>query len=678
MKKNLHIAISWIILALMLIAMLPQAIKRVENEEKNQNVTVSVVYHTLASTVSPSKLNETLDKYLKIGVNSVTLYETDINFLMRQGLISSSRYNLLSLEYEEFSQKVAKKIKKTYPDVAPDSTVLLIEDKDTKAHVKYHMSRKYTDKDYLLIEDIDGTDVYVIHNSRANMWDLVLGYDEKIIKDLQKRGFEISLTHKMTNYKNTKYIEDIENIVKKYNIKSINLAPPGIALLPDEKVVKANYEGMEKIINKYDMTYILSENPDQLGNQDFPGSDYVYEKVMGEDGSKKVVRSYISYDDSKVDDTYYKHKVSQYFNSTMDRNIRFIAVTQIDVMGLSYDVLADFTFKAVDEYVAKIKDAGFKVNEPHVAMDYRDTKRTSSALGGVAMVMCMYIMYTILTKKKQTLAAYVAYVLAIGAALAAFILPEALVNLYPTAYSVIMSSFAVTLVLGFVKLKKDSLSFLALFALAILIGVVSMVILSLGMCTMLSGMNYYANVEIFRGIKLSLTVPIVYTAIATYYMFIKSSDFDLPALTKKVVFSEIKVYWLIIGAVLLAIVSYYLKRSGNVNTISDFERIMRETVTELFPARPRTKEFVVGYPALMLFVYYVKNYNLKLFNWCFAVGASILFASIANSYCHVFTNYFTICMRVVNGLVVGLVICIAVFIANLAAIKVVKKVKEKF
>ena len=93
----------------------------------------------------------------------------------------------------------------------------------------------------------------------------------------------------------------------------------------------------------------------------------------------------------------------------------------------------------------------------------------------------------------------------------------------------------------------------------------------------------------------------------------------------------------------------YIIRSGNVKSISGAENFMRNTITEKMAARPRTKEFFVGWPCLILFVYYLKRTDIKLVQWLTGIGASILFASVINSFCHVFTAAEIIYMRVING-----------------------------
>jgi len=677
MKKRIKDFAAWIVLAAMVLALIPGLVNRISNESKNKNVTVSLMYSIIANRVSPAKLDEMLDKYIEEGIDTITLIETDMNILISQGLVNCTKFNALSLENDALSQKITKEVRKNYPNVADDSYVLTIKDKKIKERVKYDIGRKYTAEDYHLVENVDGTDAYIIHNGRINMWDIVLGYDEDVIKELKKRGYKIALLHKLTNYKKTDYLDDIENVVDKYDIEYINIKN-GLELLEDEKMIKDNYRRFADIINKYNMTYVVTENANQLGNQDFEGYDYIFDKVMGEGGSKKVVRAYETYDNSQDDGSHYKHRVSQFFNSTIDRNLRFLHVSQIDVQGVSYDMAADYTFKAAKTYVEKIKKCGYTVNELPEVIDYNARTRANSAACAVIMLMCILIMYNILVQDKKKIVSTIAYILALVSVPATFVMPKILLGLYPTAYSVIMGCFSITLVLGFVKAQMNKMSFFPLFICTTATAVGSLLVSSIGLGTMLSGMDYYINNEIFRGIKLSLTAPMIFTAVAAYYMFVKDETFSIRAVIKKVIVSEIKVYWVIIAAVIYYVVSYYLKRSGNVNTISDLEKLMRETITSIFPARPRTKEFIVGYPALMLFVYYVKNYNIKLFKWGFALGSSILTASVANTFCHVFTDYSVMCMRVLNGILVGAIICVPVYFANILLVKIVKLIKEKF
>ena len=182
---------------------------------------------------------------------------------------------------------------------------------------------------------------------------------------------------------------------------------------------------------------------------------------------------------------------------------------------------------------------------------------------------------------------------------------------------------------------------------------------------LLSGLDYYLNSIIFRGIKLSLIVPILYSAVSYAIIFSEKTQEHFMKKVIKTLTMDIKVYWVIIAGVIGAAGAIYLIRSGNVTSISPFENFIRNTITEIMPARPRTKEFLIGWPALILFLYYIKNTKCTLLQWCFNVGACILFASVINSFCHVFTSAGVIYMRLLNGLMIGVVIGAVFYVINL-------------
>ena len=140
--------------------------------------------------------------------------------------------------------------------------------------------------------------------------------------------------------------------------------------------------------------------------------------------------------------------------------------------------------------------------------------------------------------------------------------------------------------------------------------------------------------------------------------------------------AEIKVWWIIIAAAAGTVLMIYVKRSGNVTSISSIEALMRNTITNIMEARPRTKEFLVGWPCLMLFIYYVKNTPYNLLKSILLIGSSILFASCINSFCHVFTAAETIYMRVVNGALIGISIGVVALIVNAVILKAAKNLIE--
>ena len=103
--------IAWIILVAAIAALIPTLGVRIANEEKNDNVTMSVFYQNLSVISSESVFDKTMNEYKKMGIDTVTIKEDDINYLVAKGDITALKYNVLSSRYDDESINIAKKIK---------------------------------------------------------------------------------------------------------------------------------------------------------------------------------------------------------------------------------------------------------------------------------------------------------------------------------------------------------------------------------------------------------------------------------------------------------------------------------------------------------------------------------------------------------------------------------------
>ena len=278
------------------------------------------------------------------------------------------------------------------------------------------------------------------------------------------------------------------------------------------------------------------------------------------------------------------------------------------------------------------------------------------------------------TMKKLEMLGVLAIIAGSGFSLVA---PEGIICLYPSLFAALAPCFAITVILTYVKAVKEKLNTLMLIITTALLCVGTLALLGIVQSTLLAGLDYYLNSLIFRGIKISLILPIVYSMLALAILLVdKKNNYFVK--TVELLNLEIKVYWMLLAAAAASAAAIYLIRSGNVTSISPLESLMRNSIAELMTARPRTKEFLIGWPCLALYVYYVKNTDSKLFKWCFGVGSSILFASAVNSFCHVFTSAETIYQRLFNGVIIGAPVAAIALFVNAVIIKLVKLIKKKY
>ncbi len=165
----------------------------------------------------------------------------------------------------------------------------------------------------------------------------------------------------------------------------------------------------------------------------------------------------------------------------------------------------------------------------------------------------------------------------------------------------------------------------------------------------------------FRGVKLAFLAPLALAALS--YLLIGRQGKPLAVLRSLVAdglsFLRVTVKYrelLLLGLLALAGL-YYIQRSGNFPTvpISQLELEMRAALERLLLARPRTKEFLIAYPALVISVAFLVA---KLRQWVplFILAAVTGGVSIINSFEHLRTQWTLSLLRGINGLWLGLVI----------------------
>lgn len=83
--------------------------------------------------------------------------------------------------------------------------------------------------------------------------------------------------------------------------------------------------------------------------------------------------------------------------------------------------------------------------------------------------------------------------------------------------------------------------------------------------------------------------------------------------------------------------------------------IARNMLEEKLLARPRTKEFLIAFPALMVAIYFARN-KYNLFTFGAGLVAVIGQASIANTFSHLRTPVYLSAARTAYGLGFGIVL----------------------
>lgn len=171
------------------------------------------------------------------------------------------------------------------------------------------------------------------------------------------------------------------------------------------------------------------------------------------------------------------------------------------------------------------------------------------------------------------------------------------------------------------------------------------VIGGLHVAALLTMPSFMLRIDQFFGVKLAHFLPPVFVAL--YLVF---SENDPRTLLRGTV------RWLDVAvmALIMAAVFVMLSRTGNDNPgdVSAIELKLRNFMDRVLPERPRTKEFMIGHPALAVSLWMAlkgKRSWLPLTVFLAAIGQ----VSVLNTFCHLHTPIAVSLLRVAVGFVMG-------------------------
>lgn len=181
----------------------------------------------------------------------------------------------------------------------------------------------------------------------------------------------------------------------------------------------------------------------------------------------------------------------------------------------------------------------------------------------------------------------------------------------------------------------------------------------------LSDSLFMLGAQQFIGIKAAFVLPIAFVAL---YCAVKGSDNMKEKLLQWLNTPITGMVVMVFGVVAVA-GALYILRSGNFGIgVLDSERLARALLENLMVVRPRTKEFLIGYPALLLgAVYYLKS-DRKLL-WAFLLIGVIGPISTLNTFCHVHSPLLISVLRALYGVILGTAAGLIYYLVYLACRK---------
>ncbi len=162
----------------------------------------------------------------------------------------------------------------------------------------------------------------------------------------------------------------------------------------------------------------------------------------------------------------------------------------------------------------------------------------------------------------------------------------------------------------------------------------------------------------FRGARLVLALP----PLIAFALYIFDRRFGSGVERPRDVFmSPVLAYQLFAGIAIIAGGALLLMRSGNDSDIapSQYELAFRHLLTAVLSVRPRFKDFLIGFPCMMLVPALLPAHR-RAVGWLLALGIGVGVGDIIDTFCHLHTPLEISLVRLAYGLIIGIAIGAAV------------------
>lgn len=185
---------------------------------------------------------------------------------------------------------------------------------------------------------------------------------------------------------------------------------------------------------------------------------------------------------------------------------------------------------------------------------------------------------------------------------------------------------------------------------------------------LLTDRNYFLRIDVFSGVKFAFVAPLL----VVFYGWLRATGVKL----KEFLDSPVRYMEAGLAIILAGVLAVYLLRSGNQPPVgvSDVEKSFRGSLEMFFYARPRTKEFLLGHPAMLLLGL------IPMLRFNFIYPAILMLAvmgqvSVVNSFCHLHTPISFTLLRVALGVILGFVVGAVVRVAAALALRMTRNLR---
>jgi hypothetical protein len=710
-----------VLLALLgLLASLVPIVNRVQTEESNKYYDYVLDYASLRSMARQSSQTEDewLDLFRSLGVDKVALSEASALNLHDNAAIPVHAMTVKkAAESYGWENNYPAEVVSWLSESTDVSDAIIWT--ETAAAYEWMLDafnvrfENFEAKTYL-----EGEHGFIFIQQQENgmkgekLLDLRLGIWPGTVELLERHGYQIvprTVTQKDMN--GTKFAEAYIDVLKHYNA-------PYFMNNGDELVGYESDEGWDLLVqylNESGASVAMMEQNDQSQNQTWPG----IEDLLNETGYRGIrVFNEWAYIQNRYQYCGYEGPeeiTNTFFRAIAERNCKVIFLKMIlePDSDVSWDADEKEWVYITDpaEYEKMLTDLDTRLaplgytRGTVPAMQMEDPSvllKVVQGIGTAALLVMLFDLFFFIGKRWRTILLVLG---ALGFAGLAVLKPAMFRLILSMSGGIVMPSLAAVGPCR-VLMEKRRTEPQAKFGrvLGYTLGISVLTILtafcgSLLATSALSQLSYMIEMDLYRGVKIMQLIPIGLFILAylLVYAYEETGARDavlahvgprgekgrvkrFNAYFAQVMKTPMQLGWFVaivviaVAAVFLLLVFvYYIYRTGNSTTTSETELAFRNFLENTLIARPRTKEMLIGWPMLMLFIWSLRR-GMKFLPMVFGMGMSIGLVSVVNTFLHIRTPFLLSLLRTGWGILFGLLIGLAAVVIAEGIYRLVRRI----
>lgn len=641
--------IGWLIVVAGVLCSLFLWGQRMQSEANYKNVQMVVNYSDIVAMANANDLTE--EEFAKAlqerGVSAVLYKEWSLGSLNANGQVAIEVGN--NIEHASYVEKVSKDV----PVSAANAYVALL-DKNIAVQVKDHV-----------LEKVPGADYYPGQVDVITIPIMVPNGDSEVVTALNKikeigAGFDMASIARMSalGMDTVPQLRSWDNPTD----TSLRMAFDEIKAMPNLVYLLFNDKEIPGYPQKNRTVADLLK--DDKGNTVVPVAtiEFSDQKGLNQLGvllNKDVIRLH-TISNGEMGNLTPDSALDRWMLAARERNMRSLLVRFFDITTPGANLQGNLN------YVASIQtgliESGFTLDQPYEKPASIPASTILMAMVGTAVIAGVMLILLEMRLPKLSLLALIG---GIAIWLALLLVNPTMAKKMMALLSVITFPTLSCLLIMKPEARSIGKSVVALLKLCAIsyIGAVLMV-------GLLADILFMLKLDQFIGVKLAHVVPIV---AVPFILYIWNEEKPL-TFVKQLLEKALDYKWTMLGVLVAVAGVIYLSRTGNSGAeLSAAESMMRTFLNDVMGVRPRSKEFLIGYPFTLLLFWLGASRK----NWILTIPAIIGQVSLVNTYAHIHTALIMSMQRSFNGLVLGIAVGLLLIIGVRMLFAIYRRLEQR-